>query len=223
MNKETVLAALKEMDDKSKERKFVQSIDLAINLKGIDFKKTENRLELDILLPNPLAKEKKALAFVKDKTFASDLKDVVQRIVLESELATLNKKDAKKISNEFDVFVAEGSAMVSVGKYLGQILSPKGKMPKPVPTDVKAVEKIVDGMKRSIKVSNKKGRNLPVVHAIVGNEKMEKDRLAENILTVYNSVLTKVGNEQNIKSIFVKKSMGPAIKISDEKEKVNKQ
>ena len=43
-------ALAKMLEDKGK-RKFVQSAELIINMRGIDFSKSENRLNLDIVLP----------------------------------------------------------------------------------------------------------------------------------------------------------------------------
>ncbi|MBI5884538.1 hypothetical protein HZB89_00390, partial [archaeon] len=203
MEKALIMQFLQKVIDASKERKFVQSIDLSINFKGIDFEKPENRIDASIQLPFPSAKPKKVVVFARDKTFAAGIKDFVDEVITEDRISGLDKKAVKKLASTYDIVLAEGPVMVAVGKYLGQALSPKGKMPSPIPTNIKAVQSTIDRLKKSIKVSNKKGSHLPVVHASVGDEKMPLDQLTENILTVYNAILSSLNNEeQKIKSIY---------------------
>jgi large subunit ribosomal protein L1 len=52
VNKEEVLKAVKTAREKSKQRNFTQSVDLCINFKGIDFKKQENKIDVDVKLPH---------------------------------------------------------------------------------------------------------------------------------------------------------------------------
>jgi large subunit ribosomal protein L1 len=216
MEKEAVIQALQKAMDASKERKFVQSIDLSINFKGLDFKKPENRIDMTVQLPFPSTKPKKIILFAKDKTFADSIKSFVDEIVMEDRISSLEKKEVKKLASAYDVFLAEGQVMVSVGKHLGQILSPQGKMPSPVPANAKAVQATVERLKKSIRLTNKKGKYMPVVHASIGNEKMPLEQLAENILAVYNAILpTLEGEKNNIRSVFVKKTMGPAVQIPE--------
>jgi len=59
LNLKNVLAAVKEVRSKASERKFSQSIDLAINLQNIDMKKPEGRIQERIELPHSLGKELK--------------------------------------------------------------------------------------------------------------------------------------------------------------------
>jgi len=55
---------------------------------------------------------------------------------------------------------------------------------------------------------------MPLIHVSVGKEVMQDIDLAENIISVYNAVEAKLtARSQNIKSVIVKLSMGPPIKI----------
>ena len=47
-----ILHSVNEVLKEKGKRKFVQTVDLAVNFKGIDFKKPENRINIDIVLPN---------------------------------------------------------------------------------------------------------------------------------------------------------------------------
>jgi len=55
---------------------------------------------------------------------------------------------------------------------------------------------------------------MPLVQVLVGDEKMSNEQLAENVL----AVLVEVGNalpnkQQNIRSVFLKETMGPAVRM----------
>lgn len=216
MKKEEVIEALSKARDQSKKRKFQQSVDLTISFKGIDFKKAENRIDLEVKMPHGLAKKVKSIAFVKDNDFAVELKDLVNRIVMEPEISKLSKKDIQEIADSFDVLMAEGSVMLTVGKFLGQALAPKGKMPKPITHDLKLVNSLIQGSSGVTRLTNKKGKFMPLVHISVGKEIMQDIDLAENILEVYNAVEQKLpARSQNVKSVIVKLTMGPPIKIGE--------
>ncbi|MEW6295901.1 MAG: 50S ribosomal protein L1 [Candidatus Diapherotrites archaeon] len=216
MDKKEVLEALQKARDKGKTRKFRQSVDLTINFKGIDFKKDTNRIDLEVVLPHQEAKKVRALVFVRDKGFASSLKGIVERVIMENEIQALDKKQVQELADSVDVLLAEGPVMITVGKFLGQILAPRGKMPKPVQPDVKAVQQFVSKSSSTTRITNKKGKFMPVIHLSVGNEKMPDEQLAENILSVYEAVEAKLpGKKQNVKSVFVKLTMGPPVKVGE--------
>ena len=146
MDKKQVQKALDYVRSRSKERKFDQSIDLTMNFKGIDFKKQDNQVEADIKFPHSTGKqaEVKTLVFVKDKLFAKELKGKVDRVVLDSEIPNIKKKQVDEILKEYNVLLAEGPALIEVGKYLGQQLAPKGRMPQLIQKSVSNVVVVID-------------------------------------------------------------------------------
>lgn len=208
--KESIQKAL----DAGKKRKFTQKIDLAINFRGLDFKKPENRVEAEVLLPNAFRTSLKVCVFAKDKAFASQLEGIAGKVILADNIPSLSKKEVKGLAGSFDIFYAEAPAMVLVGKHLGQILAPRGKMPKPVPSSPEAVNALVQRQLRTVSVSNKRGKFMPVVHTAIGTEDMPLEKIAENALAVYNAVIGKLEKgEINVKSVFVKSTMGPSFKV----------
>lgn len=215
MQKEQVIQALQHLRKTSKPRKFKQTIDLTINFRNIDFKKAENQVDVDVMLPNPIGRgEGKVLLFVRDKEFAQQAKSVVDTVIMEDEIKTINKKQANELMNEYIGFLAEGPVMLTVGKYLGQILAPKNRMPKPVNIELKQVQNLVAQLRSVVKVSNRKGKFMPLVHISVGKEDMSDDTIAENALAVYQSVLPAIGNKPvNVKSVLLKMTMSPPIKV----------
>ncbi|MDP6670809.1 MAG: 50S ribosomal protein L1, partial [archaeon] len=119
-----------------------------------------------------------------------------------------------QIALEFDALIAEGPVMIAVGKYLGQELAPKGKMPKPVPTNPAVALQALKQMSSVTRVTNKKGKFMPVVQVVLGTEAMDDKQLAENAVAVVNAVQASLpGKAHNIKSVLVKESMGPAMRV----------
>lgn len=220
MQKEQVLTALQSLRKTAEPRKFKQTIDLTINFKNIDFKKAENQVDVDVMLPNPIGKgEGKILLFARDKDFAEQAKSIVDTVIMEGEIKSINKKQINELMNQYIGFLAEGPVMLTVGKYLGQTLAPKNKMPKPVTIDIKQIQAMVMRLKSVVKVSNKKGKYMPLVHVSIGKEEMRDDDIAENALAVYQSVLPAIGNKPvNVKSVLIKMTMSSPVKVGGKAE-----
>ncbi|MDO9096666.1 MAG: 50S ribosomal protein L1, partial [Candidatus Methanoperedens sp.] len=68
MEQEKILEAVKQALEKSPQRKFSESVDLAINLKNLDMNQPTNRLDEEIILPNGLGKPIKIAVFAKGET-----------------------------------------------------------------------------------------------------------------------------------------------------------
>lgn len=223
MDKKRLLEALRLVRGHSKKRKFDQSIEFIINFKGIDFKKAENRVDLDVKLPHSTGKQSqvKALVFVKDSNFAEQIKGKVAKVVMDHEIPGIKKKDVEQMLRDYNILLAEGSSILTVAKYFGQQLAPKGMMPKPITTDIQTLEQAMRNVSTFTKVTNKKGKFMPVIHVMVGKETLPDEHIAGNALEVYNAVLNTVpGREANIKSLYIKSTMGPPVRIGTEKAEV---
>lgn len=221
MNLQQIEAALRACREQSKKRKFRQSVELYVNFKGIDFSKAQNRIDVTVSLPFATGKgETKVLVFAKDKQFLLDLHGKATRMISENEIQSIDKKTAAKLADEFDLLLAEGPVMLTVGKFLGQELAPKGKLPKPIQPDLQSFENALKQVRGSIRVSNKKGKFMPMIHALIGHEEMKDPELAQNALSIYSALLNVLpGKQQNIKSLVVKLTMGKPAKISEEVKK----
>ncbi|MFH0715099.1 MAG: hypothetical protein V1847_04765 [Candidatus Diapherotrites archaeon] len=184
---------------------------------NIDFKKAENRIDVTALLPFSTGKgQAKTALFVKDQNFAAQSKDKVSRVILEEEISKFDKKAANSLAEEFDAFFAEGPVMLTVARYLGQVFAPKGKMPVPVQPEISALEHALRNMKSGVRLTNKKGKFMPLVQCLVGKEFMPDEELAENCLAVYQAMANAVSNpEYNIKNVYLKFTMGPPIKVGE--------
>ncbi|MEM4389149.1 MAG: 50S ribosomal protein L1 [Candidatus Micrarchaeia archaeon] len=211
ISREQIIRALGEaLADKGK-RKFTQSVELILNFKGVDFSKPEKRLNLEVVLPNGKGKVPKIAVFA-DGQLALDAKKSGADLVLEGadiqKLAT-DRPKLKQLMREYE-FLAAPQLMMQIGKSLGQAMGPKDKLPKPIIGD--KLSELMEKARRTVKVRTK-GKNLPTVQCLVGNENMPAEQLAENIEAVIEAVKTKLGGE-NIASAFVKLTMGKPARIS---------
>jgi large subunit ribosomal protein L1 len=190
---------------------FKETIDVVINLKNIDLSIPKNRIDEDILLPNGRGSKAKIGLFASGQ-LALESKDIVDLLIKPEELEDLsdNKKECKKIADEYDFFLAEAPLMPTIGKTLGTVLGPRGKMPRPVPPQGNITD-TVESLRNTVKVRSKTNTTF---HTIAGNEDMESEKIAENIEAIIKRIepLLERGR-MNIRSIYVKTTMGPSEKI----------
>ncbi len=210
--KQEILEAVKKAKEDSKPRNFTQSIDVVINIKDLDVKKPENRIDEEVFLPQGRGKDVR-IVFIADGELALQAKNAgADLVITRSELEDLgkNRKDAKKMANTYNFFVAQADLMPLVGRFLGPVLGPRKKMPKPVPATVKP-DPIIDRLKNTVNIRIK---NQPVIQALVGSHEMDDEQIAENIETVLGILDRNLekGRSQ-IKSMYVKTSMGPVARV----------
>ena len=213
LNMKNLLAAVKEVKSISKERKFSQSIDLAINLQNIDMKKPEGRIQERIELPHSVGKALKVCVIATGemalKAKKAGAASVLERANLESLVG--DKKKQKDIAKTYDLFIAQAPLMPLVGKSLGASLGPRGKMPTPVPPNANIKEHI----DRHQKIVSIRMRGQPVIQCRVGNETMEDKELAENVQAVVRRIEGKLKRGiKNFKSVYLKTSMGSSVKVA---------
>jgi len=192
----------KALEDKGK-RNFVQTVEMIINFRNVNFSKQENRLNLSVFLPNGLGKEKEVVIFSN----SPDAKKY-GRVITSKEIEALakNKKELKKLKDA--VLLADPSLISTVVRYLGQYLGPRGKIPKVI---TRSLEDEVKEAKSSIKLQSK-GKYLPTVQCPIGSELMSVDQLTENAKKVLEEISTKL-QKGSIKNIYFKLTMGKAVKV----------
>ncbi|SCG84985.1 50S ribosomal protein L1 [Methanobacterium congolense] len=210
--KQEILEAVKKAKEDSKPRNFTQSIDVVITIKDLDVKKPENRIDEEVFLPNGRGKDVK-VAFIAEGELALQAKNAgADMVITKEDLEKLgkNRKEAKKIANNHDFFVAQADFMPLVGRFLGPVLGPRKKMPKPVPATAKA-EPIMEKLKGTAKVRIK---DQPVIQALVGAQDMDDELIAENIEAVLDILDRKLekGRSQ-IKAMYIKTTMGPVARV----------
>jgi len=211
ISRENVIKAL-EQARQGEKRKFIQSFDLSITFKGLDLKKAERRINEEVTLPHGIGRAQKVVFFAGGE-LARKARDAGADLVLDREDIEAFQKDrkrAKEVSDSYDSFVSQSDFMPLIGKALGPILSPRGKMPRPVSPTVDP-KPIIERYKKIVRV---RMRDQPVVHVMIGVESMKNEQLADNIQAVLDALEHKFeAIFRQIASIQVKVTMGKPSKI----------
>jgi len=186
--------------------KFDETVELHIKL-GIDPKQSDQIVRGTATLPAGLGKARKVAVIAKgekqkeaetagaDKVGADDLIEEISKGVI-----------------DFDVLVATPDIMKDLSK-VAKVLGPKGLMPSPKAGTV------------TFEISNtvkelKKGRveykndSYGIIHVPVGKASFEKEKLAENVKTVFDAVLKAKpasSKGQYVKSVSISSTMGPGV------------
>jgi len=206
-----LIEVMKKLQAESKKRNFVESVELAVNLKDIDLSNPKNRIQEEIMLPKGRGRQVKVGVFGSSE-MAMKAKGVADVVIQPEEIEEIakDKAKAKKFARANDFFVAEAPLMPTIGKRLGIILAPRGKMPKPIPpgSDPKAA---IDKLKVSVSVRT---RDKKTFHLAIGTNSMSPEDLAENLDAVIKRLTTRLERgKMNIRSAYVKTTMGPSFKV----------
>ncbi|MCX6650067.1 MAG: 50S ribosomal protein L1 [Methanomassiliicoccales archaeon] len=211
MAEKGIVTAVKKALEHSPKRNFKQTVDLSINLKDVDLSIPKNRIQEDIVLPHGRGKLIKVCVIGSGEMLIK-AKDVADRVVSVEELGTIadDKKQAKKMANEFEYFIAEAPLMPTIGKRLGIVLGPRGKMPKPIPPGADP-KPMIDNLRKSVSIRSKDNMTF---HTVVGTTDMTPEDIADNIELIFKRIGLKLEKGTlNIRSAFVKTTMGPSEKV----------
>lgn len=216
MEKQDIIAAIRKAKG-SKKRNFKQKFDLIITLKDIDLKKPDNQVELFIPLHFSKGKISRICALVGPE-LASSAKEGCDFVISADEFDKYNDKKAlKRLSREYDFFIAQATIMPRVATVFGRVLGSRGKMPNPkagcvVPSTAN-LKALNEKLQKLVRISAKTNA---AIQTIVGNEDMPEEEIADNALTVYNALLQALPSERhNIKGVFVKLTMGNPVRVSE--------
>ena len=208
---EKINQAIKGALESAPKRKFVESLDIAFTIRDVDLKNPNNRIKEEIRLPSGRGRELKIAMFAAGEA-ATKAKAAGIHVITPQEIEDLggNKGKAKKIANAFDFFLSEVPHMGLIGRYLGVVLGPRGKMPRPVPPVVDP-SVIANGLQSTTVI---KSRDKVTFQASFGTRSQSHEELLKNAMEVYNRVTSKLERGiGNIRSLYIKTSMGPATKI----------
>jgi large subunit ribosomal protein L1 len=192
-------------------RNFRETVDLAINLRDLDLNDPNNRVDESIVLPSGTGQDTRIVVFATGET-ALRAEDVADDVLSPDELEELGDDTdaAKDLADDTDFFVAEANMMQDIGRYLGTVLGPRGKMPTPLQPDDDVVE-VVNRMKNTVQLRSRDRRTF---HTRVGAVDMTADEIASNIGVIIRRLEADLEKGPlNIDGIYVKTTMGPAVEV----------
>jgi len=214
---ETKLAEMiKEAKTGSKKRKFKQSVEMILVFKDIDVKKG---FALNEVVQLPKTSSPATVCIMATGDMGLKAKQAKADAVVGTEdldKYAANKRTSRKFINKYDFFLADTQIMPVVGKVLGQLLGPRGKMPTPVPFNA-SIESFLQRFRSSIKV---RARATLAMSCKIGDESMDDMDLAVNAHAVLSAVEKKLpSGEKNLKRVIVKTTMGKPVKQIEEVKK----
>ena len=190
--------------------KFDETVEAHIRL-GVDSRHADQQVRGAVVLPHGTGKKVRVLVFAKGPKADEAEKAGADYVGAEDMVA--------KIQNEnwfdFDVVVATPDMMGLVGR-LGRVLGPKGLMPNPkagtVSMDVaKAIEDIKAG-----KIEYRLDKT-NIIHVPLGKVSFGAEKLSENFRALMSAIIKArpaAAKGQYLKSVVVKSTMGPGIKVN---------
>ena len=193
-------------------RNFRETVDLAVNLRDLDLNEPSNRVDESVVLPSGTGQETRIVVIAEGET-GLRAEDVADEVLDSDDLADLGDDDdaAKDLAEETDFFIAEESKMQDVGRYLGTILGPRGKMPEPLSPDDDVVE-VVNRMKNTVQIRSGDRRTF---HTRVGAEDMGTEEIADNIDVIVRRLHADLEKgPMNIDTVYVKTTMGPSVEVA---------
>lgn len=191
---------------KSRERKFDQTVDLIINLKGVNQKK--DNVNVVATIPNKF-KDKKVCGFLAEKSSLVDT-------ITESEFKKYTDKAVlRNLLKKYDYFIAIAKLMPKVATTFGKVLGPVGKMPSPqlgilLQENEKAIQETLDKIATSLKIRMKEAS----IKVAVGKVSMDDDKIIENVMSVYKTVENALPKKkENVKNVMIKLTMSKPIRV----------
>ena len=215
-NESQLVKVIKQAKESDKDRKFTQSVEMIMVFRDVDVKKGF-AINETVQLPKKTSKPATVCIMasgdmgIKAKNAKADM------VVDENELTKLgaDKKKSKKLISKYDFFLADTKLMPTVGKTLGQLLGPRGKMPTPVPFNA-PIESFLERFRTSVKI---KAKGTLSMSCKIGEESMEDADLAANANAIATAVEKVLPNgSKNVKKIMFKTTMGKAIKVEQVKK-----
>ncbi len=210
LSEEELIEMTKEAREKSVDRNFTQTIDLSVSIENLDLSNPDNRISEDIRLPNGTGKEKKVAIFADGELAEKAREAGVDTVFSKDDLEDLgdDKSRAKNVAEEHGSFLAQSDLMPVVGKELGPVLGPRGKMPEAVPPTEDPTDKI-EASRSTVQVSV---RENPVANLGVGVEDMSDEEIAENVKEVLDFLVSELPKgPRQMRLVTLKTTMGKPV------------
>lgn len=209
-----IIQKIKEVRENSKDRKFTQTFDLVINLKQLDLKKPEHKVDVAVPIESQVKATKYKICAIVDHS-VSEASNVFDKVVYNDELQNMKGDLAKirELTHGYDKFVVQANFMPLFAQILGRYLGPMNKMPSPklgmVISPKTPLKPLYDKLQKTVHLQTKK--NL-VLQVSVGAENVSDEILAKDIHHIYEVLVHALPNHgHNIKNIGLKLTMGKLV------------
>jgi len=221
MDKKDFIQALAKVRETSTKRKFTQSFDLVVALKGVNMKDPTQQLDLFVPLHFSKGKPVKICALVGPE-LATQAKSTCDITVVSDEFAKYaqDKKATKKLAEQCDYFLGQANIMPDIAKTFGRVLGTRAKMPNPkagciVPPNAN-LQPVYDRLQKTARVL---ARQQPMVQCMVGAEDMKDEEILDNIMVLYKQIVSHLPNEENnVRTVYLKLSMSKSVKVGAKQE-----
>jgi len=215
VNESQLVGVIKQAKENDKDRKFTQSIEMIMVFKDVDVKKG---FAINETVQLPKKTKPASVCIMASGDMGTKAKNAKADMVMdEGEVTKLSadKKKSKKLIDDYDFFLADTKLMPAVGKKLGQLLGPRGKMPTPVPFNA-PIESFLERFRSSVKI---KAKGSLAMSCKIGEENMDDADLAANANAVATTVEKILPNgSKNVRKIMFKTTMGKAIRVEQVKK-----
>lgn len=188
--------------------KFVESVDVAVNL-GVDPRKSDQVVRGSTVLPYGTGKTVRVAVFAQGSNAEAALEAGADKVGMDDLAA-----EVKAGKLDFDVVIATPDAMRVVGQ-LGQILGPRGLMPNPkvgtVTSDVATAVKNAKGGQVRYR-TDKAG----IIHCSIGKADFEVDALKGNLNALMSALIKAKPSTAKgvyIEAVTVSSTMGVGVRV----------
>jgi len=214
MDKKQIIESLKKAREGAKKRNFSQTVELIIGFKGLNLKNPEQQMDFFVPIKHPW-KQLKICGLVGPELLEQSKKVFDKTILADDFEKFKDKKLIKKLARDYDFFVAQANLMPQVATTFGRFFGPLGKMPNPKAGCIVPPNANLEAVKQRLnKMIAIKVKTIPVLQLGMGKEASKDEEMAEDIMAIYDQVIHHLPAEnQNIKSVYVKMTMGKAVRI----------
>merc|ERR1719394_1632190 len=212
INQEALLNAIKDIvqeaadrnDKRKDQRKFTETIEVQIGLKGFDPAR-DKRINATTVLPQA-PKNKYAFCLLVNESQCAEAEEMGLPFKTIDELKTFkrNKKLVKKLAKQYDMFLASSTLIKQVPRLLGPTLNKMNKFPLPI-TPNETVANKVSELERTLKGSLKFKVGMPMCLAFaIGNCGHDEETVKKNIIHLVNYLVTQFKKGwQNVKKNII--------------------
>jgi large subunit ribosomal protein L10Ae len=194
----------------TKPRKFLEAIDLQVNLKGYDVNR-DKRFSGSLRLPH-VARPNLKVCIVCDLQHEEQAKKASLLTTNMEEMKKLNKnkKLVKKLCNQYDCFLASESIIKTIPRVVGPHMNRAGKFP----TSVSPQDNLADKVQETQATVRFQLKKVLCLGCAVGHVKMTPDDVRQNTVLAINFLVSLLKKGwQNLKSVYLKSTMGASHRL----------